>query len=88
MSRTHLKQSVEESVDFPISTSESSEPVKPKSNSKPIWVWRKKVASPLEVPPQEFSSSEPTEVLNNKLHEEKSRSKDIKTPNPHRKVTR
>ena len=38
------------------------EPVKPISNSKPRWVWQKRVAPPLEAPlleapPQESSSS-------------------------------
>ena len=34
MSRTHFKQSVKEIVDSPISTSEGSEPVKPKLKLK------------------------------------------------------
>jgi hypothetical protein len=42
------------------------------------------VASPLEAPPQESSSLEPTKVLNNELHEEKSYSKDLK----HRTLTK
>ena len=38
------------------------EPIKPKSNSKPRWIWQNKVAPPveaplLEAPPQESSSS-------------------------------
>ena len=38
------------------------EPVKPKSNLKPRWIWQKKVGPPLEAPlmeapPQESSSS-------------------------------
>jgi hypothetical protein len=50
-------------VNSPISTSEGSKPVKPKSNSKPRRVWRKKLTSPLEVSSQESSYLEQTEVL-------------------------
>ena len=59
MSRTHFKQSFE--------------PVKPKSNSKPRWVRRKKVASP-----QESSSLSKPRYSINELHKEKSGSKDLK----------
>ena len=55
------------------------EPIKPKSNSKPKRVWQKKVAPPLEAPPQKYSSSksEPR-YSRNELHKEESRSKDLK----------
>jgi hypothetical protein len=63
MSWTHFKQSVGELVDSPISISESSKPINLKSNSKSRRVWWKKVASPLEAPPQESSSLEQTKVF-------------------------
>ena len=78
MSRTHFKQSVGELDDSLISTSESSVPVEPKSNSEPRWVWQKKVASPLVAPPQESSSLSKLRHLINELHKEKSGSKDLK----------
>ena len=58
--------------------------VKPKSNSKPIRVWQKKVAPPLEAPlleapPQESSSSRVNRGTQSmKLHKEESHSKDLK----------
>ena len=59
------------------------EPIKPKSNSKPRWVWQQRVAPPLEAPlleapPQESSSSRGNQGTQSmKLHKEESRSKDL-----------
>ena len=78
-STTKMLNKVEEQV-------KKDEPIKPKpkSNSKPRRVWKKRVAPPLEAPlleapPQESSSSRGNQGTQSmKLHKEESRSKDLK----------
>ena len=55
------------------------------TNSKLRRVWQKKVASPLEAPPQEFSSLEQTEELDQWTSQGEVRSEGLTTLNPHQK---